>query len=429
MPREPRIYTEKVLYFITAKGDEDRNLFNDREDYGEYLKFLAEYRKEYGFRLYAFSLLPKSLYMLIELQNNVTISTIMHNLNTKYTKSYNGRYGKKGHLFQSRFKSHLIEKEGHLLNFTRYIHLMPKDLGLSQEIAEYPYSSFILYAGNQEHGGLGLLNMDEEIKEVLGYFPQVQDAEDQRRAYANYVRSAGAQEMEAVRKLLHRKAFVGSREFVEAMQKKVEEHVKEEEQSHVIRRPSAALAMAGGLVVLFLSVAAYSFYNHQSKLQDTLDIATSGMGAARDQLARRVSTLQSELVLYVEKENHGLGGPAWELKLTPVQQEHANGSYTDQLRFKGGQVISTAMLSKGFTSFDYTIEEQTHGKRVWQTVQTNPDGTTVRWYGIISGDQMRGVLTEIPACRPPAGEAGQAGRLECESRDFSFVSVRRVNNG
>ena len=119
---------------------------------------------------------------------------------------------------------------------------------------------------------------------------------------------------------------------------------------------------------------------------------------------------------------HGLGGPAWELKLTPVQQEHANGSYTDQLRFKGGQVISTAMLSKGFTSFDYTIEEQTHGKRVWQTVQTNPDGTTVRWYGIISGDQMRGVLTEIPACRPPAGEAG-TGRDQ-PLADAHYINVQ-----
>lgn len=219
--------------------------------------------------------------------------------------------------------------------------------------------------------------------------------------------------MEAVQKLLHRKAFVGSAEFVEAMHKKVKEHVKEEEQSHVIRRPSAGLVMAGSFIFLFLSVAAYSFYNYQTKLQDTLDIATSGMGAARDELAKRVNTLQSELIVYEEKENHGLGGLAWELKLTPVQQENANGSYTDQLRFKAGQVVSTAMLSKGFASFDYTIEEQTHGKKVWQTAQTNPDGTTVRWYGIISGDQMRGVLTEIPA--------------QGKSRDFSFVSIRRFN--
>ena len=36
------------------------------------------------------------------------------------------------------------------------------------------------------------------------------------------------------------------------------------------------------------------------------------------------------------------------------------------------------------------------------------------------------IFVELPA---PAGGAGQAGRLECESRDFSFVSVRRVNNG
>ena len=422
MPREPRIYIEKVLYFIIAKGDEDRNLFNDREDYGEYLKSLAEHKKEYGFKLYAFSLLPKSLCLLIELQNNITISTIMHNLNTKYTKSYNSRYGKSGHLFQSRFKSKLVEKEEHLLRLTRYIHLMPGNLGLTQDIAEYPYSSLMLYAGDHDHVEHWQLDMTAELKEVLNFFPQVQAGDDQRRAYVNYVRSVGERELGAVQKLLHRKTFVGSREFIETMHKKVKEHVKEEERSHVIRRPSAGLVMAGGLIVLFLSVAAFSFYSHQTKLQDTLDIATNGMGVVRDELTKRVNTLQSELVIYEEKENHGLGGLTWELKLTPVQQENINGAFIDQLRFKGGQVISTAMLAKGFTPFDYTIQDQTHGKRIWQTMQTNSEGTTVRWYGIIAGDKMRGVLTEIPACR-------QAGQPECESRDFSFVSVRRVNNG
>ena len=135
MPREPRIYIEKVLYLVTAKGDEDRDLFSDSQDYNAYLKSLSEYKEEYGFKLFAYTLLPKSLYLLIELQNNVTISQIMHDLNSRYTKTYNSRYGKKGHLFQSRFKSILIEKDDYLLRISRYIHLLAKDAGVSDESA------------------------------------------------------------------------------------------------------------------------------------------------------------------------------------------------------------------------------------------------------------------------------------------------------
>jgi len=86
VPREPRIYIEKVLYLITAKGLEDRDLFMDHQDYSEYMKSLCDYKKEFGFKLFAYALLPKRLCLLIELENNVTISTIMHNLNSKYTK-------------------------------------------------------------------------------------------------------------------------------------------------------------------------------------------------------------------------------------------------------------------------------------------------------------------------------------------------------
>ena len=93
MPREPRIYIENVLYLITARGAQDRYLFSDPEDFSAYLDPLKEYKEEYGFKLFAFALLPKRLCLLIELKNDVTISTIMHNLNSRYTKAYNGRYG------------------------------------------------------------------------------------------------------------------------------------------------------------------------------------------------------------------------------------------------------------------------------------------------------------------------------------------------
>jgi len=85
------------------------------------------------------------------------------------------------------------------------------------------------------------------------------------------------------------------------------------------------------------------------------------------------------------------------------------------LQFTGGQVISAKLMAKGYTPFDDTLSKQTHGKVIRETTQTNTDGTTVRWYGIVVGDKMRGLLSE----RPVSGE----------NRDFSFVSINRLNNG
>ena len=98
--------------------------------------------------------------------------------------------------------------------------------------------------------------------------------------------------------------------------------------------------------------------------------------------------------------------------MTPVQTEYGNREYIDQLQFKGGRVISTKLMAKGYSPFDYTISKNAHGKMIWETTQTHTDGTTARWYGVIAGDNMRGVLTESP--------------VEGNNRDFSFVSVRRI---
>ena len=38
------------------------------EDFQPYLSLLSEYKREYGFKLFAYALLPKSLYLLIELR-------------------------------------------------------------------------------------------------------------------------------------------------------------------------------------------------------------------------------------------------------------------------------------------------------------------------------------------------------------------------
>lgn len=84
MPREPRIYIEKVLYFVTAKVNDGRTLFCDTQDYAGYLELLSEYKNEYGFKLFAFALMPKQLCLLVELKNDVTISTVMHDLNPRY---------------------------------------------------------------------------------------------------------------------------------------------------------------------------------------------------------------------------------------------------------------------------------------------------------------------------------------------------------
>jgi len=74
----------------------------------------------------------------------------MHRLLTGYSRYYNKRYGRVGHLFQSRYKGILCQSDQYLAELVRYIHLNPVRAKIVRTPAAYPYSSHRAYIGLEE---------------------------------------------------------------------------------------------------------------------------------------------------------------------------------------------------------------------------------------------------------------------------------------
>jgi hypothetical protein len=71
----------------------------------------------------------------------------MHLLNGVYTQRFNRRHKRVGHVFQSRFKSILVEKERHLLELVRYVVLNPVRAGIVARPQDWRWSNFRATAG------------------------------------------------------------------------------------------------------------------------------------------------------------------------------------------------------------------------------------------------------------------------------------------
>lgn len=52
-----------------------------------------------------------------------------------------------GHVFQGRYKAILVEKEGYLLELARYVVLNPLRAGMTQNVADWPWSSYSAMVG------------------------------------------------------------------------------------------------------------------------------------------------------------------------------------------------------------------------------------------------------------------------------------------
>ncbi len=143
MPRKPRIHFLGALYHVIARGNRGQKIFLDNKDYQLYIRFLNEYKNRYGFYLYAYTLMPTHVHLLIEVVET-PLSKLMQNLQFRYTRNFNIKYKKRGHLFQGRYKAILCEKDSYFLELSAYIHLNPARAGLVEEPINYRWSSYRL---------------------------------------------------------------------------------------------------------------------------------------------------------------------------------------------------------------------------------------------------------------------------------------------
>ena len=141
MARKPRIEFPGAVYHVITRGNNRQKTFANDRDYGSFLGLLKHYKEKFQFVLYAYSLMPNHVHMLVE-AGEVPLSRIMQALQFNYTQKFNRRHKKVGHLFQGRYKAILCQRENYLLELIRYIVLNPVRAHLVKKPADWRWSSY-----------------------------------------------------------------------------------------------------------------------------------------------------------------------------------------------------------------------------------------------------------------------------------------------
>jgi REP element-mobilizing transposase RayT len=132
-----------------SRGNERRNIFRSDADRGLFLETLGEGCERFGIELFGYVLMPNHYHLLIRTRQ-ANLSRAMHWFSGTYTRRFNNRHGRSGHLFQGRFKSMLVQNDAYVLQLSCYIHRNPLRAGLVQRLADYPWSSYSVYAYGQK---------------------------------------------------------------------------------------------------------------------------------------------------------------------------------------------------------------------------------------------------------------------------------------
>ena len=142
MPRRPRVHLDNVPLHIVQRGHNREPCFFTEEDYQSYLHWLGEALTEAGCLLHAYVLMTNHVHLLLTPGQAGLVPKLVISLGRRYVQYINRTYRRTGTLWDSRYKSSLVQAETYLLTCQRYIELNPVRAAMVEDPAHYRWSSY-----------------------------------------------------------------------------------------------------------------------------------------------------------------------------------------------------------------------------------------------------------------------------------------------
>ncbi|MFZ6045086.1 transposase [Pseudomonas sp. CR3202] len=213
MPRVGRVLLPNYPHHMVQRGHNRQVVFAEDADFERYLADLRELKDAFGVKVYAYCLMTNHVHLLLAPDDSLAgLSQLMKTLAARATRYRNRLEGRSGTLWESRFKSSIVQSDAYLLACSRYIELNPVRAGMVAEAADYPWSSYALRIGGApEQNWLD----DDPCFKALGATD-----EERRRRYTEFVRQAvPAEELSLIREAIQRGQLTGNNRFVDEVER------------------------------------------------------------------------------------------------------------------------------------------------------------------------------------------------------------------
>ena len=140
MARIARVVAPGFPHHITQRGNRRQETFFNDEDYQAYIDLLSEWCSRYGVEVWAYCLMPNHIHLIAVPESEDGLRLAIGEAHRRYTRFINFREGWRGHLWQGRFASYVMD-EKYLLACVRYIEMNPVRAGLVTKPEKWSWSS------------------------------------------------------------------------------------------------------------------------------------------------------------------------------------------------------------------------------------------------------------------------------------------------
>jgi putative transposase len=110
---------------------------------------LADSASNRGCEVHAYVLMSNHVHLLVTPREPGAIGAMMQDVDRRYVRVINTIHDRTGTLWESRFRSSLVDSESYLLTCHKYIELNPVRAGLVSDPRDYVWSSHADYIGER----------------------------------------------------------------------------------------------------------------------------------------------------------------------------------------------------------------------------------------------------------------------------------------
>jgi putative transposase len=144
-----RVVAPGYPHHVTQRGNRRQRTFFGDDDYAAYLELMAAWCGRCGVEVWAYCLMPNHVHLVVVPSSEEDLARAIGEAHRRYTRRVNFRKGWRGHLWQGRFSSYVMD-EAHLLAAVRYVETNPVRGGLCRRPWRYRWSSAAAHVAGED---------------------------------------------------------------------------------------------------------------------------------------------------------------------------------------------------------------------------------------------------------------------------------------
>lgn len=180
MARLPRLAVPGLPHMVVQRGHNRQPVFVDDADREAFVAALREACHRHALGLHAWALLADEVWLLATPGEGADLGRAMQVLGRRYVGPFNQRHGRRGTLWEGRYRAAVIEADAWLVDAVVVVDTAPLRAGLAGAAADWPWSTAAHHLGRRRDPSV----VDHPALWALGNTPFEREAAYRQRLEA-----------------------------------------------------------------------------------------------------------------------------------------------------------------------------------------------------------------------------------------------------